>query len=120
MLRKIQILGVALLALFALSTLVSASASAVLTFELALWLVNGADFVGALLVDATGELLFENLLNAASFDCSGELEGTVEAESLNLVTAVWDLELLNVIPELGSDGTGVLCTPLNICSTVEI
>jgi len=96
MIRKIQMLGLALLALCALSALMTASASAVLTFELALWLLNGIDITSAVLVDSEGELTLTNLLNGAAVLCSGLFEGTVEPESLDLVTMVYDL-LSNLI-----------------------
>src|SRR5882762_5285655 len=113
MIRKIQMLGLALLALCALSALMTASASAVLTFELALWLLNGIDITSAVLVDSEGELTLTNLLNGAAVLCSGLFEGTVEPESLDLVTMVYDL-LSNLIEELV--GLAVECTSDNICA----
>jgi hypothetical protein len=114
MTKKVQMLGLALLSLCALSALMAASASAVLTYELALWLLNGADVTGAVLVDAIGELLLLNLLNLADLLCSGLFEGTVEPESLDLVTMVYDLSLIqNLIEELV--GTPIECASDNIC-----
>src|SRR5882762_1163543 len=113
MTRKIQMLGLALLALCALSALMTASASAVLTFELALWLLDGVDISSAVLVISEGELTLTNLLNGAAILCSGLFEGFVEPESLDLVTMVYDLSS-NLIEELV--GSGMLCTSDNICS----
>jgi hypothetical protein len=109
-------LGLALLSLCALSALMTASASAVLTYELALWLLNGNDIpIGEpVLVDAVGELLLLNLLNGADLLCSGLFEGFVEAESLDLVTMVYDLLTpQNLIEELV--GLPVECTSDSIC-----
>jgi len=106
-------LGLALLSLCALSALMTASASAVLTFELALWLLDGADVISPVLVDSLGELLLENLLNGAAIECSGLFEGFVEAESLDLVTIVYDLSG-TLWEELV--GSGVACSSEKLCT----
>ena len=111
--RKIHILAVALLAMFALGTLAAASASAGLTFETALWLKNGNDITAAELVDAEGELRFEEVNTKAKFTCSGLLEGTVEANGEGLVTMVYTLAepTQRLIEELA--GEALLCKEEN-------
>ena len=89
--RKIHILALALVAMFALGTLAAASASAALTFETALWLKSGNDITAAELVNAEGELKFEEVNTKATFTCSGLFEGTVEANGEDLVTMVYSL-----------------------------
>jgi hypothetical protein len=114
MIKKIHVLGLALVAMFALSAVATSAASAELVYELALWLINGNDVVNPILVVATGDLLFHNLLNGAILHCSGQLEGWIENNSLDLITMVWDLELLVLIVEL-STGPSISCESLAIC-----
>jgi hypothetical protein len=115
---KVKILGLACLSLCLLGACTTAPASAVLTFELALWLLNGVDITEPVLVDAVGEILLENLLNGLDILCSGLTEGTVEPEGLGLMTMVYDLSG-NLIEELL--GSGAACTSDAICeaSTVK-
>jgi hypothetical protein len=112
MLRKIQALGLALVAMAALSAFASAAASA-LTFELALWLFNGSDIVNPVLVTSVGELLFLNVLNGAIIHCHGQFEGFVENESKDQITMVWNLELTHLIEELV--GAAIECESLAVC-----
>jgi hypothetical protein len=114
MIGKIHVLGLALVAMFALSAVATSAASAELVFELALWLFNGNDVVTPILVVATGELLLHNLLNGAIIHCSGQFEGWIENNSLDLITMVWDLELLVLIVEL-STGPSITCESLAVC-----
>jgi hypothetical protein len=115
MIRKVQMLGLLVVLASALSGLVTASASAALTYELALWLLNTADITSPILVDSEGELFLENLLNLASILCSGLFEGVVEGEGLDQVTMVYDLASpQNLIEELVS--TPILCTSDNECA----
>jgi len=58
--RKIQLLGVAALALFAFGAFTAVSANAANTYLLALWLFNGANVETELLVEISGELLLED------------------------------------------------------------
>jgi hypothetical protein len=112
--RKIQLLGLAWLSLSALCALTATSAFAVLTFELALWLINGNDVTRPVLVDAVGELTLLDLLNGAGVLCSGLSEGFVEPESLGLLTMMYDLlSPQNLIEELV--GLANECTSDAIC-----
>jgi hypothetical protein len=118
--RKIQILALALVTVCAFSALITASASATLTFTNAKWLVNNAEASGQL-ADSTGELTFLNLANTGEIRCSGLFEGTVEAAGKDLITMVYSLEpSQRLITELS--GEGILCTSLKVCDagTAEI
>jgi len=110
--RKIQIVGLAFLAVCAFSAIMATSASAALTFSLAQWLVNKELVLTALLADSTGELLLENTSNGADIDCSGLFEGTIGPESADTVTMLYNLEG-TLIEELA--GTGLLCEALAVC-----
>lgn len=84
--RKIYVLGLALLSVFALSV-ASASAN-----EPALWLVKGAEFTGELAVDIEGLLELENLSRGITIDCEGVLVGTITGGSSDgSITEVLDL-----------------------------
>jgi hypothetical protein len=65
-----------------------------ITFLLAVWLLNGVAITSAVLVGSSGELLLEdtNVLGLkAQVLCSGILDGFVEPESLDLITDVLTL-----------------------------
>jgi hypothetical protein len=92
--RKIHILGVMLMSVFAIGAITVASASGA-EFLLALWLANGSEVTAELAVNATGELLLEDtkaIFGAkATVLCSGVLMGTVGANSADKVTSVLTL-----------------------------
>jgi hypothetical protein len=112
--KKIHLFTVALVAMCAFSALVTASASAVLTFEKAEWLANGTAITEALLADWVGELLTENLLNTSDILCSFLYEGTVGPGGADTITMVYDLAG-KLIEELGAAGTGLLCESMALC-----
>jgi hypothetical protein len=98
--RKIQVLGIALLALFAFGALTAMSASAANTYLLAEWLLNGVA-IGASetnLVEIDGTLLLEDtkavLGSPAAVRCTGSFDGWVGPNSLDFIT-----EVLNVAEE---------------------
>jgi hypothetical protein len=115
--RKIQILGLALFAVFAFSVVV-ASASA----EVALWLVEEKDITeaeGPLAVHSEGELLLTDLntlFGVATVDCSGFLVGTVGPNQFDLIESILNLsfELIEELP-----GLGLLCLGLGECLEEE-
>jgi hypothetical protein len=118
--KKIQVLGVALIALFAFGALTAMSASAA-TFLLAEWLLNGNPIAAGAsdLVEIPGELLLTDLKgilgSPAMVLCSGILVGTVESGSLDLVT-----EVLNLAMEpIGSlpSGLALSCVAQEGCET---
>jgi hypothetical protein len=100
--RKVQLLGVGLVALLALGVF-TASASA--TFLLAEWLVGGAAVTTELATSITGELLLEDnkvpIIGKADVLCSGFFDGWVGPNSLD-----WVSETLSL------NGTAISNTPL--------
>lgn len=115
---KIKALGLALVAMFALSAMVVATASAELAFELALWLNNGSDINSELLEDQEGSFEVEDALSGAAFLCSALFEGTVGPGSLDLITMIYDL-VGNLVEELDEAGAtkGLECEGVKICET---
>lgn len=119
--KKIQILGLALAALFALSAVMATMASAETTL-LAEWLFNGAAVTAALPVETTGELTLTSLLLGvvgAAIKCAGIFDGTVNANGAGQVTA-----LLNVAKEeIGKELVGLelicLVTVAGACGAVN-
>jgi hypothetical protein len=112
--KKLQILGVALVAMFAFSAIVVASASAAVTFLLAEWLVNGADAAGQN-VEAVGTILLEDTgaFGGAAMECSGILDGTVGADGLGVVSEVLNLAGTTVISLSALTEPGVACVKLS-------
>jgi hypothetical protein len=99
--------GIAVLAVLVFSAMaVASSASAAVTFLLALWLEGGANVVETMLVTTTGELTLLNsnapiVKTDVSVLCSGTLHGFVGPNSADEVT-----ELLSL------GGTAISGTPL--------
>jgi len=118
--KRIQVLGLALVAVVAVSAFVASAASAV-TFLLAEWLINGAALTGALAVEQTGELNLINT-NAAGLGvrveilCSGILDGTITTNGGGEITELLNLakEAINLTPltELGL----ITCTNTKNCT----
>jgi len=114
--RKIQLFGIALVALCAFSSFTAVSAFAALEFEPAKWLKNGVAITTTESANTEGELLFLNLLNGAELLCSGLFEGTVGANGVDEVTAVFALGATSPTLELDEKGeNGILCTALKTC-----
>lgn len=94
--KKLPLVGLALLAVCAFSALAAATASAEeALFLLALWLFNGSAVTNELPVIATGELTLEDLAaigGAAAVLCSGILKGWVGPNSTDLITDVLRLD----------------------------
>ncbi len=117
--KKLQILGAALVALFALGSLVASAAFAQPTFLLAEWLLTGAVITTPDLVEIDGELNLINLDGGGlgvtiEILCSGILDGTVGPASADLIT-----ELLNLAEEKISgtalSGLELVCTDTKNC-----
>ena len=114
--RKLQLIGVALVALFAVAAMTVASASAAPVFLLAEWLVNGAAITTAHNVDGEGsEVLIEETILGIKIDvlCSGIGDGTVSANgagtgtellaltwrsSNNLKLTRWRVRTVQIVP----------------------
>jgi hypothetical protein len=117
--RRFKVLGVAIVAVLAISMAVAAMASAV-EFLLALWLLNGVAVSSPVLVDIEGELTLTSLnggglgVKAAAL-CSGILDGFVEAESKDLITELLTLAGAAVsLTELVEPG--LTCTNTENCT----
>jgi hypothetical protein len=123
--RKIVRVGLVLVVLLLLDASFSASTYA-LTFTAAKYLVNGAGFVGVLAVEVEGEALLENVLNGASYLCSGRFVGTIEENGTATVERVLNLagtEISEKDPAAGGitctaektcEGTGIEVNPVNL------
>jgi len=93
--KRFQLIGAALVAVFALGALTAASASA--TFLLAEWLLNGVAITSENLVEVEGELLLEDSKNVPVIGksmvlCSAILVGAVQPNSLGIISEVLSLE----------------------------
>lgn len=108
--RKIHLLGLALMAVLAVGA--TTASSALGAFSLAQWLVGGALVHEALAAVTEGELLLENTKKGAVL-CSGILVGTIGPESSGSITEVQTLSKVKVETEL--KGTGLLCTAEKTC-----
>jgi hypothetical protein len=97
--KKFHILGVALIAVFAVGVLSAATASA-LTFLLAEWLENGSGITATLLAEIAGELLLQEKVLFLGVEividalCSGILDGFIGPDGASDIT-----ELLNLKEE---------------------
>jgi len=113
--RKIQIIGLALVAIFAFSAIAAASA-----FAAPEWLFNGATFTGKLPVLSLGTLLLEDMkgglfLEAASVLCTGLDAGSVTAPASDEVTEITEIKCTN---ESGCPNP--TATPINLPWTTAL
>jgi hypothetical protein len=88
--RKIHILGIALVAMFAFSAVVASMASAETTL-LADWEINGAIVTANTATTAEGEIQLEDTKAKLGVTCSGKFIGTVGANGVDSVTEVQSL-----------------------------
>lgn len=115
--KKVQIIGLALFAVFAFSTAAVTSSAFALEYVLASWLVNGKSITkaeGALPSEGKGELLLEDVTKKGAIVCSGILDGTIGPESLDEITKVLNLSTVE-IGEL--TGKGLECKGQTTCET---
>lgn len=103
--KKIHIVSLALVAIFALSAMLAATASAETTL-LAEWLVGGAGVTTATSTESTGTLLLEDSKFKGSLECKGILDGTVNTNGADETTEVLN-EAGTVKIALG--GTALVC-----------
>jgi hypothetical protein len=117
--RKFQLLGAALVAMFSFGVLAS-SASAVNTFLLAEWLVGGHPVVSELLVEISGELLLEDtkvpLIGKAMILCSGLFDGWVGPHSLDWISEILTLSGV-AVSNVDLSGASLDCTPQTGCES---
>lgn len=118
--KRIQILGIALVAVFAFSAVVASMASAV-EFLLAEWLEAGAKITAAKASDGEASALELVSLNGGGLKvkvivlCSGILDGTVGPASEGSITEL--LTLAGVaISTTTLSGTGLVCTGDENCT----
>jgi hypothetical protein len=88
--KKIQILGLALVAVFAFSAIAASLASAETTL-LAEWLINGAAVTTTTATEGTGELILEDTKAGLGVTCSGILDGTIGPNGVDETTKVLTL-----------------------------
>jgi len=92
-----------------------------ISFLLAEWLVEGLEVTTTLLVETKGELLLEDLkatLNIkAKVLCSGILDGTIGPNGEDEITEVLNLAGTLSIPRIALEGTGLLCSGQEGCTT---
>jgi hypothetical protein len=118
--KKLYVVGLALVAVFAFSSVMVASASAETTL-LAEWLFNGAAVTGQLNVETSGEILLEDnkvpIIGKVAVNCSGILDGWVDANGLDFISEV--LTLAKVLVAAKLVGTGLLCTSASGCEAAS-
>jgi hypothetical protein len=119
--KKLHLLGVALVAVFAFAALTAASASAV-TFLLAEWLVNGLPITAELNTEASGELeLEEEILGIKiALLCSGILDGTIGPNGLDVISELLRLDGVTVVSLTGLVAPALLCTNVANCPSPEV
>ncbi len=88
--KKIQMIGLALVAMFALGAMVASVASAATL--LAEWLEAGKAVTSNQATTATGALLLEDTKAKISVVCKGSLDGTVGTDGTDTITAVLNTE----------------------------
>jgi hypothetical protein len=117
--KKSQVLGIALLALFAFGALTATSAMAVTL--LAEWLVTGAAVTTELATTTTGELLLEDtkvpIIGKASVLCSGVFDGWVGPNSLDFISEVLNLTATAITNSPLSAGESLNCVAQSGCET---
>jgi hypothetical protein len=112
--RKIQIIGLALVAAFAVSAIAAASA-----FAAPEWLINGAAVTASTSVETKGSLNLtdtETALGSVTVKCEGTLDGSVGPTGTDEITEV--LNTAGVAIKLG--GTALLCTSSQCSGTPEV
>jgi len=112
--KKLYFIGLTLLAVFAFSSVLVASASAETTL-LAEWLFNGAAVTGTLTTEISGEISLEDnkapIVGKADVLCSGILDGWVDANGLDFVSEVLNLTTLVAV----TLAAALLCTTISGC-----
>jgi hypothetical protein len=112
--KKIQILGLALVAVFAFGVIIAASASAE-EFLLAQWLVAGALVTSALPSLSEGEILLHNTKTGLHIVCSFHAEGTIGPNSLDTITEVLSLTGVKTGTPLANETEALLCKSVAGC-----
>ena len=114
MVKKHQILGLALFAIFAFSAVITATALAAEESLPAQWLFNGSAVTAALPTLSTGSLLLEDTktsIGKVAVVCNGKLDGEVNTAGKDKITAV----LNSAGTEIVLGGTALLCANETNC-----
>jgi hypothetical protein len=119
--KKLHLLGVALVAVFAFAALTAASASAV-TFLLAEWLVAGLPITAELNVEGSSELELEETILGTKIAvlCSGIGVGTIGPDGLGKGSELLRLDGVTVVSSVGLTGNALLCTNVSNCPSPEL
>ena len=114
--KKIHMICMALVALFAFSAVLASTAAAENTL-LAEWLVGGVGVTTSVLAETKGEILLSDTSNGSDVLCSGIFVGTLGASGAWEVTEVLSLALAVV-----SLSAPLLCTEDAVCesSTTDV
>ncbi len=117
--RKIQLSGVALVAMLAVGVFSAASASAAVVTLLAEWLVDGTAVTEgqSFNTETVGTLLFEDQktpLGASDFICSDKLDGTIGFDGLDVISEILTLTGL-AISKVGLSGEALACETVSVC-----
>jgi hypothetical protein len=114
--KKIQIMGLILAAMFAFSALLASTASAEPTL-LAEWLINGLEVLTLTLVETTGSVLLADTSNGSDVICKWIFDGSVGPNGEDEITEV--LTLSGVAVTLASP---LLCESGAVCekSTTDV
>jgi hypothetical protein len=117
--KRIQIIGLALVAVFAFSAMLAVSASAETTL-LVEWLAKGAEVTTNMATETKGKILLEDskvpLIGKVAVECEGILDGTVGANGADSITKL----LTTGGVEIGElTGTGLKCEKETACEAAS-
>jgi hypothetical protein len=125
--KKFQIMGVALVAVFAFCAFAAASAFAVNPE----WLIGGVAVLAATSVQTLGKIRLADtkapIIGEAAVECEGILDGNVNSEGKDEITevlaanGVTSIQSITLTKELvtGTLGTGLLCTGTAGCEGTD-
>jgi hypothetical protein len=112
--RKIRIFWLALVAVFAFTAILATTASAETTL-LAEWLASGAEFTGALTIEAKGSVLLEDSAFKFSVECKGTIIGAIGGSDSGLTEASEVLTTSGVKTGVALSGTSLECEKKSGC-----
>jgi hypothetical protein len=116
--KKLQVVLLALVAVFAFSAVLSASAMAETTL-LAEWLKAATPVAANLAAETTGSLTLVHL-NLAQTTCTGIFDGTVGADGVGQITEVLNAAKVKVRSTLTGTGEILSCTNVENCGSGEV
>jgi hypothetical protein len=115
--KKINVFGLALVAMLVFSAFAAMSASAEITL-LASWLIDGAEVLTLTSVETTGEitLVNKNFLGTVEVLCNGSFDGTVGPNGEDEITEVLDLAGVKIGSGSALTAPSLDCTGDAVCS----